>query len=123
MVSKSRSVSDLNFLGKQVTHVGTALSLGDIRGLLKEAVEESADACRKMYAADDSITFSIVSNPTNGSLSGEVPNITYEPDSNFSGIDTFAFRVNDGSLDSDIATISITINEVNIIIMCSNITF
>ncbi len=97
--------------------------MGDIRGLLKEAVEESVDACRKMYAADDSITFSKVSNPTNGSLSGEVPNITYEPDSNFSGIDTFAFRVNDGSLDSDIATISITINEVNIIIMCSNITF
>jgi len=60
----------------------------------------------------DSIAFSIVNNPAKGSLSGEAPNITYEPDSNFSGTDTFAFRVNDGSLDSDIATISITINEV-----------
>ena len=57
------------------------------------------------------ITYKISSQPTNGNLSGSAPKITYTPKTNFVGSDSFTFTVNDGSLDSKKATISITIKE------------
>lgn len=62
---------------------------------------------------DDELTFIIVDYPTNGSLSGEVPDLTYSPDDNFHGVDSFTFKVNDGGADSEVASINITINPVN----------
>src|SRR5207245_892063 len=58
-------------------------------------------------------TFSVVSNPANGALSGTPPNLTYTPDANFNGSDSFTFKVNDGELDSAPATVSITVTPVN----------
>ena len=64
----------------------------------------------------DTITFSIVSNPSNGALSGLNPStgaVTYTPNANYNGADSFTFKVNDGLVDSSAATVSITINPVN----------
>ena len=61
----------------------------------------------------DPLTFSIVTSPGNGTLTGTVPNVTYRPNTNFSGSDSFTFRVNDGRTNSATATISITVNAVN----------
>src|SRR5688572_1441590 len=61
----------------------------------------------------DPLTFAIVSGPANGSLSGTAPNLTYTPAANFSGADSFTFRANDGSTNSGIATISVTVSPVN----------
>ncbi len=58
----------------------------------------------------DALTYFIVSGPTNGALSGTAPNLTYIPNTSFVGFDTFTFNVNDGLLDSNIATVSITVN-------------
>jgi gliding motility-associated-like protein len=46
-------------------------------------------------------------------LSGTLPNLTYSPDPNFFGVDSFTFKVNDGTSDSNIATVTITVNTVN----------
>lgn len=51
--------------------------------------------------------------PVNGTISGTPPNLTYTPKANHNGTDTFSFRVNDGSLTSSPATITISINPVN----------
>lgn len=59
---------------------------------------------------NQNLQYNIVSNPTLGSLSGAAPNLIYTPDQNAQGFDSFTFKVNDGLLDSEIATISITIN-------------
>lgn len=59
------------------------------------------------------LTFSVVSSPIHGVLTGTVPNLTYTPNTNFNGSDSFNFRVNDGSLNSAIVTVSITVNGVN----------
>jgi chitodextrinase len=59
------------------------------------------------------LTYSIVTNPSNGTLSGIAPNITYSPNANFNGSDSFSFRVNDGSADSVTAVVSITVSPVN----------
>ncbi len=62
---------------------------------------------------DAPLTYSIVSGPSNGSLSGTVPNLTYTPNQDYVGSDSFTFKANNGTYDSNIATISITITPVN----------
>ena len=64
----------------------------------------------------DPLTFAIVSGPTNGSLSGFNTNtgaLTYTPNLNYTGPDSFTFRVNDGQTDSATATVSITVKATN----------
>jgi hypothetical protein len=59
------------------------------------------------------LTFSVVSSPSNGTLSGTPPNLTYTPKANFHGADAFTYRANDGPLNSLNATVSITVNSIN----------
>jgi hypothetical protein len=62
----------------------------------------------------ESVTYSIVSNPSNGSLSSiSGPNVTYTPNADYNGSDSFTYRVNNGTQDSNTATVTITINNVN----------
>lgn len=61
----------------------------------------------------DSLTFTILSDPTHGTLSGTAPTITYTPAANYNGPDSFTFNTNDGGLDSASATVTITVNAVN----------
>ena len=60
-----------------------------------------------------SFTYTIVTSPANGVLSGVGPVFTYAPAANFHGSDSFTFRVNDGSHDSNTSTVNITVNAVN----------
>lgn len=48
-----------------------------------------------------------VNNPANGELSGTAPDLTYTPEEDFFGTDSFTFWVNDGSSTSNIATVSL----------------
>ncbi len=61
----------------------------------------------------DTLTFSVVSEPTSGALSGTEPHLIYTPDPDFNGLDSFTYKANDGTVDSEIVTFSITVNEVN----------
>src|SRR3989344_1257175 len=56
------------------------------------------------------LTYIVVSTTNNGTLTGTAPNLTYTPNANFTGTDSFTFKVNDGSLDSTLKTVSITVN-------------
>jgi len=59
------------------------------------------------------LSYVVVTQPVNGSLSGTAPNLVYTPAADYNGADSFTFKVNDGSLDSAPSTISITVNPVN----------
>ena len=61
----------------------------------------------------DTLTFSVVTAPAHGTLSGTAPNLTYTPAANYNGPDSFTFKVNDGPADSAAATVSITVTPVN----------
>jgi ABC-type transport system substrate-binding protein len=61
----------------------------------------------------DALTYTIVSAPAHGSLSGSGASRTFTPAAGYSGPDSFTFKVNDGSLDSNTATVSITVRHVN----------
>jgi autotransporter-associated beta strand protein len=56
-----------------------------------------------------SLTCAIVTNPAHGTLSGTPPNVTFTPTTNYTGPDSFTFKVNDGTSDSAPATVSITV--------------
>jgi VCBS repeat-containing protein len=61
----------------------------------------------------DPATYSVASGPGHGTLSGTPPYLTYTPAANYNGSDSFTFKVNDGSLDSNEATVSINVTAVN----------
>ncbi|MGB3096619.1 MAG: Ig-like domain-containing protein [Candidatus Deferrimicrobiaceae bacterium] len=60
----------------------------------------------------DPLTYAVVAGPANGTLSGAAPNLTYTPDTGFSGSDSFTYNANDGTDASNTATVSITVTAV-----------
>jgi hypothetical protein len=67
-----------------------------------------------LHATDadgDPLTYEITDGPQNGSLSGTGNKRTYTPSAGYTGDDQFRFRVNDGTDDSNEATIDITVEE------------
>ncbi len=83
-----------------------------------QSVTTSEDASKAitLAATDDELdplAYAVVSGPAHGALSGTAPNVTYTPAANFHGPDSFTFKANDGTLDSNVATVSITVDPVN----------
>lgn len=61
---------------------------------------------------NDPLTFAIERAPVSGILTGTPPVLTYLPNANFIGRDSFTFTVNDGTINSHPATVSITVYDV-----------
>ena len=57
------------------------------------------------------LTCRLLSVPRHGTLSGTCPNLTYTPDLDYAGTDRFTFRENDGTADSNTASVGITIEK------------
>jgi hypothetical protein len=77
------------------------------------SVDEDGSVAIDLTGSDldgDGLTYAVVTPPTNGSLSGTIPNLTYTPNANFNGSDSFTFTVTDGTATSTAATVSITVN-------------
>ena len=66
------------------------------------------------------LTYTIVTQPASGTLAGIAPALKYTPKAGFSGADSFTFKVNDGALDSAVATISISVSEAGAQINLNN---
>jgi VCBS repeat-containing protein/parallel beta-helix repeat protein len=64
-------------------------------------------------ADGDPLTATLVSNVSNGTLTLDSDgSYTYAPNPNHNGTDSFTYRANDGSADSNTATVTIAVNEV-----------
>ena len=62
------------------------------------------------FNVNNVFTYTIVTPPAHGSLSGSGANLNYAPGLNYVGPDSFTFKANDGALDSNTSTVSITVN-------------
>jgi autotransporter-associated beta strand protein len=62
----------------------------------------------------DALTYSVVNSPTNGTVSGSAPNLTYMPATNYVGADSFTFAAYDGTNYSAPATVSIAVKYTTI---------
>jgi cellulose biosynthesis protein BcsQ len=80
------------------------------------SVQEDSPVSITLMASDidqDRLTYHIVTGPSHGKLSGSGSEITYTPESNYSGADSFTFMVNDGAMDSNTVSISLAVEAVN----------
>ncbi|MGA1871875.1 MAG: Ig-like domain-containing protein [bacterium] len=62
---------------------------------------------------NNELTFQIVTFPIHGFLSGTPPYLIYTPEINYTGVDSFEFKAHDGALESNVATVIITVNSVS----------
>jgi VCBS repeat-containing protein len=62
----------------------------------------------------DTLTANLVSGPAHGSLTLDADgSFSYTPDADWNGTDNFTYTANDGALDSNVATMTLTVNPVN----------
>lgn len=62
----------------------------------------------------DKVIYILVSEPKHGMLdTSRMPLVSYAPDLNFVGMDTFRFKLSDGDEESNVATITITVLKDN----------
>jgi Bacterial Ig domain/FG-GAP-like repeat/PKD domain len=85
------------------TDVNTPLIVNAASGVLTN--DKDADE-------DDTLTATLVTDPTQGTLAlnTEDGSFTYTPDKDFTGTDSFKYKANDGVDDSNVATVTITVN-------------
>lgn len=62
---------------------------------------------------DDLLTFSIETNPKNGTLTGQGRNLIYRPRLNYYGPDLFTYRASDGQSTSEVGMVVIVLAPVN----------
>lgn len=77
---------------------------------------EDASVALSLAATDqegDGLTFSVLSGPQHGQLTGSGVSRTYTPALNYHGPDQLTFRVSDGLAESATATIALTVSPVN----------
>jgi hypothetical protein len=94
------------------------ISVNDLPVASDQTVSTSVDtALPIVLSATDlypgTLTWSIVAAPSHGTLTGTAPALTYTPSLNYYGSDTFTFKVNDGTVDSNIATVDISVTPIN----------
>ena len=69
----------------------------------------------------DPLTFAMVAGPAHGTVTVNANGtFTYTPAANYNGPDSFTFKANDGTADSNTATVSITVTAVNDAPVASN---
>ena len=91
--------------------VAAAASLSTNEGVIANSTLSATDV------DGDALTYSIVSNATIGTATitnATTGAYTYTPNLGVSGVDSFTFKVNDGSVDSNIAMVNVSIAPMNI---------
>ncbi len=80
-----------------------------------EDIPLTSDVRINDFDADgDKLTVQVIDGPENGTLQFNADGtMTYTPDADFNGIDEFTYKVNDGTADSNLATVTITVGGTN----------
>ncbi len=99
--------------GAAITNIAPLATSQTVKGLPAASVTVTLAGS---YANGDPLTYAIISQPAHGVLSGTPPNMTYTPNAQFVGLDSFAFKVNAGAVDSQPALVNLRILPDGIIV-------
>jgi hypothetical protein len=105
-----------NFGMATASNILLTVNYGPVSKNLSLTTAEDTAQAFKLPVTDanqDPLLYTILTQPTNGTLSGTAPDLVYTPKPEFSGGDSFAFRAFDGLLNSAAATVAITVTPVN----------
>jgi hypothetical protein len=100
--------------GTKIVSVGQAVTAPTANSQ-SIAVNENSSVNIALTGSDPqglALTYVLMSSTTHGTLSGLAPSLTYMPNTNFTGTDSFTFKVNNGTYDSNTATVTITVGPV-----------
>ena len=117
-----RPGSGTRFFDGAIDEVGVwteALTPAQIAGLWRSGVMAND-------TDDDgsSLSASLVTGPTHGTLNFNADgSFQYTPHANFSGVDTFTYKVNDGQSDSNVATVTINVNPAEDLVVANDDSF
>jgi len=99
-----------------VTITVNAVNNTPIANTITVSTNENTTKAITLNASDidgDSLTYIKVSNPAHGAVIFAGNTANYTPTNNYSGSDSFTFKVNDGTVDSNTATVSINVAKVD----------
>lgn len=82
------------------------------------STDEGVSVTIQLVANDadgDALTFTVIDGPDTGALGAINADgtVVYTPNVDFTGTDSFVFQANDGAVDSNTATVTITVNDTN----------
>lgn len=86
---------------------------GDAAGTAEDFAVDVAVLVNDSDPDGDALSILSVSSPANGTTDISGANVTYTPDANFSGSDSFTYSVGDGRGGSDSATVTVTVSAMN----------
>jgi Tol biopolymer transport system component len=112
------TASDANSTSAPATVSLTVVAVDDAPVALDDAVTTAEDTpvavtLRATDVDSPTLTFSIITRPSDGTLTGSGANWTYTPAPNFHGARSLQFQASDGTKASAPATVTITISSVN----------
>ena len=99
-------------LGITVNRVNDAPTVQSQQIFVSEDVFADVDLVGNDVDGDD-LAFRVSRQPANGTITGTAPNLTYTPDEDFFGADSFEVIANDGTVDSLPGTIEFEIQAIN----------
>jgi len=97
---------------QQVLYLPFGSNLPPVANNLAITLNKNTQQAITLTATDpnnDPLTYTVVTQPAHGTLTGTAPNLNYNPDTSYVGADSFTFKANDGTADSNTATVSITV--------------
>ena len=114
-VTDAKDAFDFENVQINVNNVNRMPSAIDASLIINEDTEQTI-ILKGSDSDNDDLRFVIISNPSNGGLlnfDSANGTVTYTPNKNFNGDDSFTFKVNDGISDSNVGRISIAIQPIN----------
>ena len=99
--------------GEQVLHIPFGSNSPPVANNQALNINKNTQQAITLTATDpnnDPLTYTVVQQPIHGALTGTAPNLNYQPATDYVGPDSFTFKANDGTADSNIGTVSITVN-------------
>ena len=106
-VGSNPATVHINVGGVNNAPVCTATSLTTA----EDTAGEVAPVCTD--ADGDTLNYSIVAQPSHGVAAVVAGMLRYTPSANYNGSDSFTYKANDGTLDSNVAAVTVTVTPVN----------